>query len=90
MTAGRKDTVLQRLKSLGGRHFQLKRWTSPNPEWTHDHCCGCRADICNAADDDFHEGYVTIGANGDEWVCPKCFDLYHLVLRFKVREPSAH
>ncbi len=89
MAAGRKDLVLQRLRGLRGRALKLTRWTSPDPEWTHDHCCGCRAHICDADDDDFHEAYVATDSGGGEyWVCPKCFDLYHLVLNFKVQESS--
>ena len=86
MTSGRKDKALQHLTPLAGRTFTLKRWKSTEPEWTHDHCRGCRSHICDSDDDDAHDGYVTIDAHGDEdWVCPKCFQMYHLVLKFRVQ-----
>jgi len=50
----------------------------------------CHAHICDAEDDDFHEAYLTIDANRDEdWVCSKCFEMYHLVLKFKVSNPES-
>lgn len=84
MTAGRKEPILRALKGLEGRRFKFTRWTSRYPEWTHDHCRGCRVHICGAEDGDIHEAYVTLDSD-EEWVCPKCFELYHLVLKFKVQ-----
>lgn len=87
MSAGRKDPKLRFLKPLTGKTFRFAHWKSSDSEWTHDHCRGCRTHICDSDDDDFHEAYVTIDTNGEEdWVCPKCFDRYHLVLNFKVQK----
>ncbi len=88
MIASRKDPILQRIKRdrLAGRWFRFTRWTKPNPEWTHDHCSGCRAHICDNDDKDWHEGYVTVYDDGDEnWLCPKCFEWYRLVLNLRLR-----
>jgi hypothetical protein len=86
MSSGRKDQRLKFLTPLAGRTFTLVPWKPPNPEWTHDHCRGCRVHICDSQDEDFHEAWVTTDQSGDEdWVCPKCFDFYRLVLNFKVR-----
>jgi hypothetical protein len=86
---GRRDERLRFLKPLSGRSFRFTRWQSSDPEWTHDHCRGCRAHICDSNDDDYHEGFVTSGVNGvEDWVCPKCFGLYQLALNFKLQNSS--
>jgi hypothetical protein len=86
MTHRRKDKTLKFLQALAGQSFRFTRWQKPNPEWTHDHCRGCTAHICDEDDNDFHEAYVTVDKNGDEsWVCPNCFEMWHLVLNFKVK-----
>ena len=88
MTKHRKDPVLKSLEPLKGRVFTLRRWEKVEPEWTHDHCRGCRAHICDEDDDDIHEAYVTVNASDDEdWVCPNCFDLWRLVLNFQTKRP---
>ncbi len=85
MTAGRNDPRVQRLKPLAGRTFAFQHWQATDPDWTHDHCRGCRAHICSEIDNDYYEAYVTTDPHGQEdWVCPKCFDLYRFVLTFKV------
>jgi hypothetical protein len=83
------DSTLKALKPLKGKSFRFAQWSSPWPEWTHDHCRGCRAHICGADDNDFHEAYVTGDSEENrEWLCPTCFERYQVVLNFKLRRPK--
>jgi hypothetical protein len=62
---------------LTGATLYLRRWSSNDPTWDHDHCEFCLAEFSDSYPDCLTEGYTT--ADLYRWICPDCFN------DFKVR-----
>ncbi|MGE5423030.1 MAG: hypothetical protein ACM3QW_07185 [Ignavibacteriales bacterium] len=57
---------------LTGVRLTLKKWTSKNPKWDHDHCAFCWAKLSDLdIPDSQDEGYTT--ENDYHWICKECF-----------------
>lgn len=57
---------------LKGASLKLTLWSTPNPEWDHDHCEFCwikfgKTGMSGA----IQQGYVTDDLK--HWICPQCF-----------------
>lgn len=60
-------------KYLKGVVLIWKEWTSPKPDWDHDHCEFCWKKITNLdLKDAVTEGYCT--ENDYYWICESCYN----------------
>jgi hypothetical protein len=49
-----------------GAVFERRLWKRVSPDWSHDHCATCTADLSDLPAADYHEGYVTFTPQDDE------------------------
>lgn len=85
-------------KLLQGAIFVRKAYSPWSPEWEHEHCEFCRAEIAEKGShwdtaDAVHEGYSAPGPPSDPrddwyWVCPSCFGRFRERLGWSIRQVS--
>ena len=59
----------------------LRKYKAPKPEWDHDHCDLCWAELSERPDT-LNEGYAF--RDNSRWICPKCFADFRETFRWKV------
>ena len=74
---------------LANRTLRWSKWSSPRPDWDHDHCAFCWAEFGSQVTEHcaYDSGWVTADDEYD-WVCPVCFDDFRSRFNWSV-EPSA-
>ena len=84
MPAEDDDWRLQNQREyLQGQILHWSIWTSPRPEWDHDHCAFCWAKFMDQDSPDvLHAGYTT--ADGYYWICQACFEDFRDRLQWKL------
>jgi hypothetical protein len=66
-------------KYLSGVALKWAEWKPTRPDWEHDHCAFCWAEISDAPVGEhvkYNAGWVT-ATDEYHWVCPPCFDDFH-------------
>lgn len=59
---------------LASRELRWADWWSDRPNWDHDHCAFCSAELAAVKTEhvDYTAGYVTADDHYT-WVCPPCY-----------------
>lgn len=90
MTASDDDWRLRGQETyLAGRTLAWRSWTSPRPDWDHDHCDFCWDEISDRPVDE-HVRYNSAWVTSDDtyhWICPECFEDFRQRFAWKV-EPT--
>ncbi|MGN6125258.1 MAG: hypothetical protein ACTHON_01725 [Humibacter sp.] len=76
---------------LASRSLRFARWTPYRPDWDHDHCDFCFAEISNntTGHADYNEAWVTAD-DGYTWVCPQCFNEFRERFHWVVVDAPGH
>ena len=69
------DWCIDNAKWTRGAVVRFQKYTSPKPDWDHDHCEGCWAKFMESdSPEALTEGYVT---KDNRWICAECFRELH-------------
>jgi hypothetical protein len=74
---------------LSGRAVRQAEWSSDRPDWDHDHCAFCNAEIAEVKTDhvEYTAGYVRADDNYT-WICPPCFEDFRERLAWTIAAPA--